>query len=290
MADRVSPALQCVDLGAFDVHLDIGDAPVTEHIVDRSDRHFDLAIGGEDGTAAGIVPEPQATAMAVQPGVDGMDPRLIAEIGFELGKSHRVGLESINVGEPPVHPFDEAADRIAVIGAAVDVDFVVGELEQAFGSIEIVRGDDRPQYRGIERSAKPNHRFEHLTRTIVRQTIVQRPVFRTMAAQILEQILVEHVRGERVASQNLQHRERHYRREARSAQPLRYAQHPMRGNNDRRRLRQFRQALNRRDRDARDDQTLFSGIIVDDRIDFDVLRCADASQPLSFRRGTDDGD
>ena len=158
-ANCILAAAQRIDFSAFDVHLNVGQRSAA--------RTSSIVVTGISisPSAAKMAPRlassrnRRCAAVAVQAGMKRMDPRFVAEIVFQFGECDRVRLEGIDVGKPPAHPLDEATDRIAIIGAAIDVDFLVGEIEQSLGRVKIVLGDNRLQNERIERLAKSNDRI-----------------------------------------------------------------------------------------------------------------------------------
>ena len=217
-----------------------------------------------------------------------MDPRLAAEIGLELGEGHRVGLEGVDVAELAANPIDKRADSVAVERAAVDIYLVVRKLEETFRRVKIVVGQDGLQESRIECAAESDHRFEHLARTVVGQTIVQRLDLGPMHDEVVEQPLVEHMRTENIRREHLERRERHNRGEAQSAHALHHAQYAMRGDDHRRRFLQIGESLHRRDRQPGNNALPLALIVIDHGHDLDAAVLADARQPLAFRRGAND--
>src|SRR6184192_3890631 len=101
----------------------------------------------------------------MQSGVERLDTRLVRKVPFESFKRLRVGFEGKDALVVPIHPFDEAADAVAVIGARVDIDFGFAELEQAVGMIEAAIiwpfFQHRDEDDGVCREAKLQYRIEH---------------------------------------------------------------------------------------------------------------------------------
>src|SRR5436309_2739899 len=73
--DGYTGSIKCIDLGPFDIHLNVGSAIAVEHVVEAHNLHADVAVIGEDGATTGIIAETQEPLFTMQPRIDRLDPR-----------------------------------------------------------------------------------------------------------------------------------------------------------------------------------------------------------------------
>ena len=256
-----------------------------DRIVEADDVDLKGAVRIDLRRPAAVGSEAQSARTGIETGIEERDARIAAETCAEHLEGLPVGLEREHLAVPVAHVLGKERNGIAVVGPAVDVDFVLAEAQCA---IEVPI-DHITQVERVEGEPVGDDGVERGAGLLIGQHLGQSKILLAMREQILEQAVIERMRGEPVRRRDLQVGEGHGG-VAERAQQFVAAEHAMGGNDDRHIAREPGQRLRRIDAQAGKRRAALSRIAVIGADDLNSLAPADFGEPRPFRPGAEDGE